>query len=493
MRSPFARLSTGARTAVAAGLATLLLAAAGAWWLRQYVYDSRMAAAEGQALVQARVIARDNTANGGISHVVHGDTVGLPYVVLDPHGVPVLMGAPFKSQSAAGHPFTPAPRTAAPSWHNKVKARFQDRAGTARNRLSGNSFTAYGVYSYAGVSPAAPNSDWAPGRYTVYVLVTPFAAEAAVSVLDLPLAVGIPAAALLVAGIAWLSTRRALRPIDAIRSELAVIGENQLDRRVPVPRAKDAIFRMAVTTNVTLDRLERSAQEQHRFVADASHELRSPIAALRTNLEVSLTHPERADWPQATGEALIAVRRLQQLADDLLFLARPAEHDPADDLVDLADLATDTVTELVPVSSLRVTVRAPARAVVRGSTSQLRRLLRNLLDNAARHAAHEITVTVLEGRSGVRLEVRDDGCGIAPADRERIFERFTRLDESRSRDAGGSGLGLAIARDIAHRHGATLHAAHSPPGQGAQFVADFPAGRPASPGAASGVAAHSGS
>ncbi|MFJ8314137.1 MULTISPECIES: sensor histidine kinase [unclassified Streptomyces] len=482
VRNPLARLSTGARTAVAAGLTTLLLATAGAWLLRQYVYDSRMAAAEAQTLNQARIIARDNAADQGLAGIMHSDTVGLPFIVLDPTGVPVLQGEPFKSQTVVGRPFIPVPRAAPLSWSTKVTARFDEREGRACNRLSGGSFTAYGVYSWVGAPDARVVSRprFVPGMYTVYVLVTPFAAEDAVSVLDVPLAAGIPAAALLVAGIAWLSTRRALRPVDAIRSELAVIGENKLDRRVPVPRAKDAIFRMAVTTNDTLDRLERSAQEQHRFVADASHELRSPIAALRTNLEVSLAHPDRTDWSQATGEALVAVRRLQQLADDLLFLARPTECEAATAPVDLADLAKDTVTELVLVSALHVTVHAPAPAVVPGNTSQLRRLLRNLLDNAARHAEREITVTVVETGAAVRLEVRDDGCGFPTADRERIFERFTRLDESRSRDAGGSGLGLAIARDIARRHGGTLNAAGTAPGEGARFVANFPAAQPTS-------------
>ncbi|MFF4409568.1 sensor histidine kinase [Streptomyces sp. NPDC001262] len=289
-------------------------------------------------------------------------------------------------------------------------------------------------------------------------------------------------AALIVAATAYVATRRALRPVEAIRSELAELGERQLDRRVPVPRARDEISRMAVTTNETLDRLERAAEQQRRFVADASHELRSPITALRSQLEISLAHPERTAWPEATRHALTAARSIQALADDLLFLARPDAGGQQDALVDLAGLARELAHEARAVrpDGPAIGVHAPETVPVRGHALHLMRLLRNLLDNAVRHARTTVTVSVEHTGDVWRVQVHNDGPAVEPADRERIFERFTRLDESRSRDAGGSGLGLAIARDIAARHGGRLYVAPEPTGGGAAFVLELPFGDPAS-------------
>ncbi|KOT93235.1 hypothetical protein ADK86_19500 [Streptomyces sp. NRRL F-5755] len=479
-----------ARTALAAGLAALLLAAVGAWWLRQHVYDSRMAASQDQALAQARAIARDNAADQGGSTITHGDTVGLPFVVLDPRGVPVLRGEPLKGVKFAGKPLTPTPRTAAPSWHTVRTVRTRPGPPGDTNRMHGRTFTAVGVFSYVPSHDPTKGRSYfeVDGNYAVYVLVTPFDAENTVRALDPILYASVPGAALLITALAWTTTRRALRPVEAIRAELAEISEQHLDRRVPVPRAKDEIARMAVTTNDTLDRLQRSAEQQRRFVADASHELRSPISALRASLEISLAHPDRTDWPRATREALESAGRLQQLADDLLFLARPDDDrsDAMNKPVNLTDLARDLVTEMRHTRpegpEIVMCAHEPGgdRILVSGNAGQLRRLLRNLLDNAARHARSVVKVTTFTcteagaGASTVGIEVHNDGSDIPPADRERIFERFTRLDEARSRDAGGSGLGLAIARAIAQHHGGSLTVRDTPPGTGAAFVAELP-------------------
>ncbi|MGA5135266.1 ATP-binding protein [Streptomyces olivoreticuli] len=488
VRSLAGRLPTRARTALAAGLTALVVAAGGAWWLRQHLYDSRLAASRSQALYQARAIARDNAAERGTATTSHADTMALPYVVLDPKGVPVLQGMPLVGQILVGERLLPAPRDALPGWKVMREVRLAEQLGEKRNRLSGRAFPAVGVYGYVGTPDprrGAAGFEAGAGKYTVYVLVTPFEAEDTVAAIDPALCAGVPAAAFLIAALAWVATRSALRPIEAMRAELAEIGEQRLDRRVPVPLAKDEIFRMAVTTNDTLDRLQYSAEQQRRFVADASHELRSPIAALRTNLEVSLAHPHRTDWPRATGEALEAVRRLQQLADDLLFLACPSGGQAVVP-VDLAELAQDLVTEIryTHTGGAELAVQAPEPAVADGNALQLRRLLRNLLDNAVRHTRTVVMVTVISSASTVRVEIHNDGSDVPAADRERIFERFTRLDESRSRDAGGSGLGLAIARDIAVRHGGVLAVADTLPGTGATFVVELPAaaisrGRPA--------------
>jgi signal transduction histidine kinase len=214
-------------------------------------------------------------------------------------------------------------------------------------------------------------------------------------------------------------------------------------------------------------RLRRAAEEQRRFLADAAHELRSPIAALRTNLEVSLAHPEQTDWPVTTAQALTSVRRLQELAEDLLVLARPGDADRHSELVDAGALARDLVADFRTTHPHRPVYALDVRSTARilGNRSDLGRVLRNLLDNATRHAASrvELTVDVDKEEDWVVLTVHNDGSDIPPGDRERIFERFTRLAESRSRDAGGSGLGLALARETAVRHGGSLDLAPTGP------------------------------
>ncbi|MBF9068003.1 sensor histidine kinase [Streptacidiphilus fuscans] len=236
-------------------------------------------------------------------------------------------------------------------------------------------------------------------------------------------------------------------------------------------------------SRAAVDRLRRAAEEQRRFVADAAHELRSPIAALRTNLEVSLAHPEQTDWPVTTAQALTSVRRLQELAEDLLVLARPDDPDRHSELVDAGALARDLVADFRTTHPHRpayaLDVRDTARVL--GNRSDLGRLLRNLLDNATRHAATRVELTVDVDRAAVEQEaewvvltVHNDGSDIPAEDRERIFERFTRLAESRSRDAGGSGLGLALARETAVRHGGSLSLTRSGP----TFVLRLPVAAP---------------
>ncbi|MGW4648578.1 sensor histidine kinase [Kitasatospora sp. NPDC004289] len=284
--------------------------------------------------------------------------------------------------------------------------------------------------------------------------------------------VGMPTIALVVGTTAWLTAGRALRPVEAIRRGLAELSVRSLDRRVPVPRSGDELTKLAVTTNEILDRLEHSAELQRRFVGDASHELRSPIANLRASLEGSLAHPAGVHWPQVVREAVGDIERLQRLTDDLLLLNRldsgpgaPAGRS-AGGPVDLTGLVLDLVEEyrhLPRAARLRISSEIDGRAEVVGSAVQLERLMRNLVDNACRHADRAVAVRLAVEDGAVRLEVRDDGPGIPEADRERVFERFTRLDDARTRAVGGSGLGLPIAREIATGHGGTLVVA---PGEG---------------------------
>ncbi|UZJ33867.1 sensor histidine kinase [Streptomyces endophytica] len=277
--------------------------------------------------------------------------------------------------------------------------------------------------------------------------------RAAVGSVRTAMLIGLPLLLVVVAGVTWLVTRRALRPVEGIRSEMAAItASTDLSRRVPVPSSRDEIGRLARTTNETLAALETSVERQRRFVADASHELRSPIASLRTQLEVGVAHPELLDVPGAVADTV----RLQRLAADLLLLARlDAGERPAAARVDLAALVREELSQRAG-DRIPATAGELAGVEVAGSRGQLGRVLGNLLDNAQRHAAGEVRVAVVREGEWAVLRVEDDGSGVPEADRERIFERFVRLDDARARDDGGAGLGLAIARDVAVRHGGTL-------------------------------------
>ncbi|MFF8940134.1 sensor histidine kinase [Streptomyces paradoxus] len=303
------------------------------------------------------------------------------------------------------------------------------------------------------------------GHLKVYA-GSPLAAEhGAVRTALTVMLIGFPLLLGVVAAVTWLVTRRALRPVEGIRREMAAITQSEdLARRVPEPDTHDEIARLASTTNETLAALETSVERQRRFVADASHELRSPIASLRTQLEVAAAHPELLDLDGAVEDTV----RLQRLAADLLLLARlDAGERLGDARVDLAGLAREEAE-----GRTGVTVDAEP-AEVAGSRGQLGRVLANLLDNAERHARSAVTVSVRREGDRAVVGVADDGDGVPEADRERIFERFVRLDAARSRDDGGAGLGLAIARDVAVRHGGTLTAGKGPAG-GARFELRLP-------------------
>ncbi|MFJ5989213.1 sensor histidine kinase [Lentzea sp. NPDC092896] len=269
------------------------------------------------------------------------------------------------------------------------------------------------------------------------------------------------------------TANRVLRPVETMRAEVAEINEHNLTRRVPVPSSDNEIARLGKTLNETLDRMHSAVEDTRRFVADASHELRSPLAALRAELEIALSHPHLADWTTVVKAALEDAERLQELTTDLLLLAR-LDADALDnqDTVDLTAVVRREVSRRGTVI-----LDADDHVLVPGRRAQLSRLLGNLLDNAERHAGTEVVVR-LRGGPSATLEVIDDGPGIPEADRERVFDRFTRLDEARTRAAGGAGLGLAIARRIAARHHGTLEATDAEGFRGIRFVATIPTGVP---------------
>jgi signal transduction histidine kinase len=302
-------------------------------------------------------------------------------------------------------------------------------------------------------------------RYKPDILVRPW------------LEVSIGAAVLLgvagVCAITWVLVGRTFQPVHAIRAEIAELSDADLGRRLSEVPGESEIAQLARTANLTLERLERSMERQRAFASDASHELRTPIAGMRAQIEAALMYPDDTDMPLTLQAVLANLNRLEAIITDLLFLARlgtevTGEHE----LVDLSALVTE---ELARRSGARVRFRADLaqRVLVIGSAVQLGRLLTNLFDNAQRHADKVVDVTIRREDDTVVLEVLDDGEGIAEKDRERVFQRFTRLDAARSRDSGGSGLGLALVRDIAQVHGGTITI--EPSERGARFMLCIPA------------------
>jgi signal transduction histidine kinase len=274
----------------------------------------------------------------------------------------------------------------------------------------------------------------------------------------------------------WRVVGRTLEPVEQISAEMAEITASDLSRRMSVPDTGNEVAQLARTVNGTLGRLEWAMENQRRFASDASHELRTPLTGLRTKLELALCDPDMEDPVQAMRSALGDAERLQAIMDDLLLLARlDAGVQNAPQPIDLSELVSAEVDR--PYRH-KVTLDLDPHVVVAGNRLQLCRLLTNLLTNADRHAVSKVWVEVRREGNEAVLEVRDNGLGIPPGERERVFQRFTRLDSARSRDAGGIGLGLPIARDIASAHCGKLYAADSTNGCGARLILRLPLSSP---------------
>lgn len=263
----------------------------------------------------------------------------------------------------------------------------------------------------------------------------------------------------------WVAVTSALRPVDELRAAADEVAQapTRAPPRLPVPESGDELARLAETLNRMLERLYLASEQQRTFVADAAHELRSPIASIRTQLDVSLTTPtDAAEWRQVAADVLQDVERVGRLADDMLLLAR-------------LDSGVGSGREFVDVSAL-LGVTGPARWVY-GDPPALRRAVDNLVSNAHRHARSAVQVSVTADGGDVVVLVDDDGPGVAPADRERVFERWLRLDDGRARDEGGAGLGLAISRSVARGHGGDVTLEAGPLG-GARARLRVPAANP---------------
>ncbi|WP_098892699.1 sensor histidine kinase [Streptomyces sp. or3] len=462
MRSVRARAAIGATLVVAvalvaAGLAVLLV-------LRANLIDQ----ADLQAEVAAREVAGQLVTGTPYDELELDDEEDHPVQVTDEEGRAVVVSKDLRAITGTGTSgVTPAPSASAGASPSPGDGDDDDADddddGSRPGRgevssddpdFSDGTATVDGTtadYRFAAVEATTPDGV----TLTVYAGAPLAAEQEAVNTVRGAMLTGLPLLLVVVAGVTWLVTRRALRPVEGIRREMAAITASEdLARRVPEPGSRDEIAALARTTNETLTVLEASVERQRRFVADASHELRSPIASLRTQLEVAEAHPELLDLPGAVADTV----RLQVLAADLLLLARlDAGEKPGSATVELGALVREEVSQRTG-DRIAVGVEVPQGGAfeVNGSRGQLSRVIGNLLDNAQRHAEGSVAVSVAADGRGVRVEVRDDGAGVPEDERERIFERFVRLDDARSRDDGGAGLGLAIARDVASRHGGTL-------------------------------------
>lgn len=301
------------------------------------------------------------------------------------------------------------------------------------------------------------------------------------------LAVSVPLLVALVALTAWIVVGRALAPVERMRRQVDAVTATTLADRLDEPATGDEIARLAQTLNGMLGRLESAQATQRRFISDASHELKSPLATIRQYAELARAHPERVRDGELGEVVLAEGDRLERLVQGMLVLARADEGalrpDPAE--VDLDDLLLAEAARIRGGGAVAVDTSSVHATRVRGDAALLAQLVRNLVDNAARHARSGIVLAVDPepgrtdrasggGASGAVITVDDDGDGIPPGERERVFERFIRLDDSRARDTGGSGLGLAIVREIARAHGGEARVEDAPSG-GARLRVELPA------------------
>ena len=305
------------------------------------------------------------------------------------------------------------------------------------------------------------------GPVTIYVAGRADDAAESARILETLLLFGIPLVTLLAAGGVWILVGRAFAPVEAIRRKVAEISETDFGERVPESRIQDEVGRLARTMNDMLRRVENAYELQKNFVADAAHELRSPLASIRTQLEVD---------DVVEGDLHAEVMRMQRLVDDLLLLASSgSSRQPVSDmeLIDLEDVVYAEAERIRKQSRVPIDVTRVSPVALRGDPELIGRALGNLLQNASRFARSKVAVELSEDQNGVTLAVSDDGPGINAEDRERIFERFTRVDTGRARGDGGAGLGLAIVKAVSHRLGGEVWVESSEE-NGSRFIIHLP-------------------
>jgi signal transduction histidine kinase len=312
--------------------------------------------------------------------------------------------------------------------------------------------------------------------FYVYTIASLASVDQSVETLSKVLELLYPIMILVVGASTYILSHRAFAPVEQMRRDVDTITASNLSNRIFQPNGSDEISKLAGTMNQMLERLEHSVNLQKQFIADASHELKSPLSALRAALEIGLIHPEATNWVDVASLALSESDRMQHLIEDLLLLAKTEagikfKHEP----VDLDELVREEVLRLrKALNRVRIDISQLGAARVEGDIEQLRSVVRNLLENAVRYATSNVVVSLGPVKWGFQLEIGDDGPGIPVERRSEVFERFARLDPSRSRSQGGSGLGLAIVQSVVKAMGGSIAVGDSSLG-GASFVVFWPA------------------
>lgn len=322
------------------------------------------------------------------------------------------------------------------------------------------------------VTAAGTRTPWGP--ITVLVGADREPVEEVITTVASLLAVGVPIVLALVALGTYRLVGAALQPVERIRARVTSMASGKLAERIPVPAADDEVTRLAVTMNDMLEQLQANQEAQRRFVSDASHELRSPLASITASLDLAHQRPDLLDQSLIDDLLLPEAQRMHSLVEDLLLLARADELTGPTNRVDV-DLDDTVLAEAERVRSLtHLKVITDVKAArVSGDPGALSRLVRNIVDNATRHAKEVIRLECAVVGGYARVAVSDDGPGLPDADRQRVFGRFVRLDTPRDRQAGGAGLGLSIVAQIVEAHHGTVTVGDTP-GGGARFVVELP-------------------
>lgn len=474
-------------TLLTAGVLAVALAA-GALALAAVVGGSRTAALDD--------VVRERA--GTVADLARGDRLPATLPVVEPGEIVQLLDADGRVLATSPR----ASRTLPVLPPDAVTALRAQAAGLADERpvlVRTTDHSAYDGTARVAVAPAR----FQDGDVTAVATLPLAEVRALTGALQVSLLGVVPVLTVLLGAVTWVVLGRALRPVEEMRAAAAGIAATGGPGSLPARGADDELGALARTLNDMLDRLREAADRQraaadrqHRFVADAAHELRSPLAALRTTVEVAQAHPRAAGEHELAAELTPEVLRMQRLVDDLLLLARlgstggtagtgspgstgrtasarstgapAARRGP----VDLVGVAHDAVAGSGPAAADGApTVTVSGGGTATGDRAALVRVVRNLVDNAARHARSEVRVRV----DGPVVEVEDDGSGIPAELREQVFERFVRLDEARHRQDGGTGLGLAIAREIARDHGGDVHLGGRDDGPGLRATLRLPA------------------
>jgi signal transduction histidine kinase len=288
-------------------------------------------------------------------------------------------------------------------------------------------------------------------------------------------AVALTVALAVVATVAWLVVGRALAPVEHMRTQVAAItAVGDLTQRLPVTAGRDEIGRLGHTLNDMLLVLQQADLRQRQFVADAAHELRTPLAGITAFLEVAVRHPHAIDREELAGQLLATHQRLNNLVNDLLILASMDANAPIRlRPTDLAEIVRSCLRDTRP-STLPIDAQIAESALVLGNESQLARVITNLLDNATRYAQQTVRITLATTAASAVVTVLDDGPGIPPDKQHQIWQRFVRLDEDRGRGSGGAGLGLALVKETVAAHGGTAQVTNAQHGHGALFTVRIP-------------------